>query len=147
MTSKLDDGRADQFDAAAGAIAAPEHDELDNGSTTDTLQWCELHCGNCPDVVPVRRVYPDYPDRTHIFLACQGCARNLKKAGLLQDSEFARHGCYEIQVPKGLCKGRRKGRSKPRRSEQRAGEKSFEVTLDALQVTYLRALGLLVIPA
>lgn len=137
-----------------------EFEGLDNGSTTDTLQWCELHCGHCHDVVPVRRHFENPNRQDEIFLACQSCVRDLKKADLFRDSKFARHECSEVVVPKGLSKGRkvaysmRRTRQQQRPSNQKADrsllrsrQQSYEVTLDALQVKYLRALGLLVIPA
>jgi hypothetical protein len=142
-------------------------DELDNGSTTDTLQWCELHRGHCHDVVPVRRCFDNPNRRSIIFFACQSCIRDLKKAGLIDDSKYAGLECYEIVVPKGLSKGqglelsyatrdrypesRKTARSRlrsPRAQHSNyAGKRSYEVTLDALQVKYLRALGLRVIKA
>lgn len=120
-----------------GRILVPEHDELDN---SDTQQWCELHQGHCPDVVPVRRCFdvaPGKPHNVQIFFACQACVRALKKAELIQDSKYAGLECYEVVVPRALS----------RSQHDPIQKQSFEVTLDALQVKYLRALGLRVIAA
>lgn len=103
---------------------------------TDTLQWCQLHWGHCHDVVPVRRHFEDPNRQDEIFLACQRCVRDLKKAELISDSKYAKQDCYEVVVPKGLSQ----------RRGQQLSTQSFEVTLDALQVKYLRALGLKVYP-
>lgn len=116
---------------------------LDNGSTTDTLQWCQLHRGHCHDVVVVRRSFDNPKRRDEIFFACQKCIRDLKKAELIQDSKYAGYECYEVVVPKGLSRGRVELDESALGSRQQ----SFEVTLGALQVKYLRALGLQVIPA
>ena len=120
-----------------GRVLVSEHDELDNGSVTDTKQWCQLHRGHCNDVVPMRRHFDNPKRQDEIFLACQKCVRALKKAELIVDSKYARFECYEIVVPRGLSKG----------SCLEPSTQSFEITLDALQVKYLRALGLKVIPA
>jgi len=129
-----------------GRILVPETDELkrlregdwgDFDALNNDIQWCPLHRGNCNDVVPVRRHFDNPKRQDEIFLACQRCVRDLKKAGYLEDSKFARHECYEIVVPRGLSGGRKVALS----------AQSFEITLDPLQVRYLRALGLKVILA
>ena len=125
---------------------------LDNGSVTDTLQWCQLHMGHCPDVVPIRRHFEDPSRQDEIFLACQKCIRELKKAELIGDSKYAKMDCYEVTVPRALSKGeslatRRRAISDPSQQQQQLRLQSYEVKLDALQVKYLRALGLRVIPA
>lgn len=118
--------------------------QLDNGSTTDTKQWCELHLGHCNDVIPVRRHFEDPGRQDEIFMACQRCVRDLQKAELIRDSKYAKLPCVEVLVPWDI--GRQLEFSvRQQRIEPR--ERSFEVTLDALQVKYLRALGLRVIPA
>jgi hypothetical protein len=115
-------------------------------SMTDTPQWCELHRGPCRDVVPVRRTFDDPTRQSEMFFACQKCIRDLKKAELIQDSKYAGHECYEIVVPRGLSKGRGLVLEFPVRQQRtEPQQRSFEVTLDALQVKYLRALGLRVI--
>jgi len=132
-----------------GVLASPNTQALnggDGGSVTDTQQWCQLHRGHCNDVVPVRRVFEsvaqgaDKKTDTEVFFACQACIRDLKKAELIKESKYAGLPCVEVVVPKGLSKGR---------GLERSGniKQSFEVTLDALQVKYLRALGLRVIKA
>jgi hypothetical protein len=129
---------------------------------TDTLQWCELHRGHCKDVVPVRRHFEDPNRQDEIFYACQGCVRDLKKAGLTRNSKFAKLPCVEVTVPvtfsqfpaRSHLEGRidcsllgSRQQGKPTISSLRSGQIAYEVTLDALQVKYLRALGLRVIPA
>lgn len=155
------DGQVYKFDAHKVATTldralAADFDTLVNGSTTDTLQWCELHEGHCHDVVPVRRCFDDPRRKSEMFMACPRCIRVLKKAELIDDSKYAGLPCAEIVVPKGLSKGHyaardshkpRHQRSKIARSLLEGRQQSYEVTLDALQLTYLRALGLKVIPA
>jgi hypothetical protein len=128
-------------------------DELDNGSVTDTLQWCELHRGHCHDVVPVRRCYDNPNRKSIIFFACPKCIRDLKKARLISNSKYAGLECFEIVVPEVLSQGRGLDLSythqlrKTGRAPLEGRQQSYEVTLDALQVKYLRALGLRVIEA
>ena len=114
------------------------HEQLDNGSITDTLQWCQLHRGHCHDVIPVRRHFDDPHRQDEIFFACQKCIRDLKKAELIEESKYAGLPCAEVVVPSGLSRQGRKATP---------STQSFEITLDALQVKYLRALGLRVIKA
>lgn len=139
---------ADRRDRAPGDAMrnqAHELNALDNGSTTDTLQWCELHRGHCNDVIPVRRCFDDPNRKSIMFFACPKCLRDLKKAGLISNSEYVGLECFEIVVPRGLSKGQEVALSVTRPKPLR--QQSYEITLDALQVTYLRALGLKVIPA
>lgn len=126
---------------ARGRSLALEPDELNNGSVTDTKQWCELHRGHCLDVVPVRRVFDAPGRRDEIFLACQRCIRDLKKAKLMEESKYAGLPCAEVAVPRVLSHT-----SSLHLTPSPQQQSYYEVMLDALQVKYLRALGLRVVP-
>jgi len=95
-------------------------------------QWCELHEGLCDNVEPFRRlVVRRVGSKPTMLLACKKCVKALRDAQLTRPGKWAGLPCPEVVAPV-LMNGERK---------------PFEVELLPLQVIYLRALGIKVIPA
>lgn len=94
-------------------------------------QWCELHMGPCTDVdVLKRRVRGILVETTEIITACKKCLKELRDAGLTQPGKWAGHEVEEIRAPRRPVEGRR----------------MYFIDLTPIQVKYLRAVGVEVLP-